>query len=149
MRSSLAEENEALFEKFLANHDSITPDEMRAVIRKATIEHRITPVLCGASFKNKGVQPLLDAIVSYLPNPAEIESIKGINPKTEQEEVRHPDPSEPFSALAFKIATDPFVGKLAFVKVYSGVLEAGSYVLNAETGKKERISRIFQMHANK
>ena len=145
----VAEEDEALFEKFMADHNSITPDEMRAIIRKATVEHRITPVLCGASFKNKGVQPLLDAIVSYLPNPAEIESIKGINPKTEQEEVRHPDPSEPFSALAFKIATDPFVGKLAFVKVYSGVLEAGSYVLNAETGKKERISRIFQMHANK
>ncbi|MDY0102776.1 MAG: elongation factor G [Lentimicrobium sp.] len=145
----VAEEDEALFEKFLADHNSITPEEMRVVIRKATIEHRITPVLCGASFKNKGVQPLLDAIVSYLPNPAEIESIVGINPKTEQEEVRHPDPSEPFSALAFKIATDPFVGKLAFIKVYSGTLTSGSYVLNAETGKKERISRIFQMHANK
>jgi elongation factor G len=145
----VAEEDESLFEKFLADHNSITPEEMRVVIRKATIEHRITPVLCGASFKNKGVQPLLDAIVSYLPNPAEIESIIGINPKTEQEEVRHPDPSEPFSALAFKIATDPFVGKLAFIKVYSGLLTSGSYVLNAETGKKERISRIFQMHANK
>lgn len=145
----VAEEDEALFEKFMADHYSITPDEMRAVIRKATIEHRITPVLCGASFKNKGVQPLLDAIVSYLPNPAEIESITGINPKTEKEEVRHPDPNEPFSALVFKIATDPFVGKLAFIKVYSGVLDSGSYVLNAETGKKERISRIFQMHAGK
>jgi elongation factor G len=145
----VAEEDESLFEKFLADHNSITPEEMRVVIRKATIEHRITPVLCGASFKNKGVQPLLDAIVSFLPNPAEIESIIGINPKTEQEEVRHPDPSEPFSALAFKIATDPFVGKLAFIKVYSGLLTSGSYVLNAETGKKERISRIFQMHANK
>ncbi len=145
----VAEEDESLFDKFLADHNSITPEEMRVVIRKATIEHRITPVLCGASFKNKGVQTLLDAIVSYLPNPAEIESIVGVNPKTEQEEVRHPDPSEPFSALAFKIATDPFVGKLAFIKVYSGLLTSGSYVLNAETGKKERISRIFQMHANK
>ncbi|MBW6491075.1 MAG: elongation factor G [Lentimicrobium sp.] len=145
----VAEEDESLFEKFLADHDSITPDEMRSIIRKATIEQRITPVLCGASFKNKGVQPLLDAIVSYLPNPAEIESINGINPNSEKPEVRHPDPSEPFSALAFKIATDPFVGKLAFVKVYSGILASGSYILNSVTGKKERISRIFQMHANK
>lgn len=145
----VAEEDESLFEKFMADHNSITPDEMRAVIRKATIEHRITPVLCGASFKNKGVQPLLDAIISYLPNPAEIESIMGVNPSTGNEEVRHPDPGEPFSALAFKIATDPFVGRLAFVKVYSGTLTSGSYVLNTATGKKERISRIFQMHANK
>jgi elongation factor G len=145
----VAEEDESLFEKFMADHNSITPDEMRVIIRKATIEHRITPVLCGASFKNKGVQPLLDAIISYLPNPAEIESIIGVNPNTEKEEVRHPDPKEPFSALAFKIATDPFVGRLAFVKVYSGTLTSGSYVLNTATGKKERISRIFQMHANK
>jgi elongation factor G len=145
----VAEEDESLFEKFMADHNSITPDEMRVIIRKATIEHRITPVLCGASFKNKGVQPLLDAIISYLPNPAEIESIIGVNPNTEKEEVRHPDPNEPFSALAFKIATDPFVGRLAFVKVYSGTLTSGSYVLNTATGKKERISRIFQMHANK
>jgi elongation factor G len=145
----VAEEDESLFEKFMADHNSITPDEMRVIIRKATIEHRITPVLCGASFKNKGVQPLLDAIISYLPNPAEIESIIGVNPNTENEEVRHPDPNEPFSALAFKIATDPFVGRLAFIKVYSGTLTSGSYVLNTATGKKERISRIFQMHANK
>ncbi len=145
----VAEEDETLFEKFLADHNSITPDEMRGIIRKATLEHRITPVLCGASFRNKGVQPLLDAIVSYLPSPADIESVKGINPKTEAEEVRNADASEPFSALAFKIATDPFVGRLAFVKVYSGTLVAGSYVLNTSTGKKERIARIMQMHANK
>jgi len=145
----VAEENEQLFEKFLADHDSITPDEMRAIIRKATIEQRITPVLCGASFKNKGVQPLLDAIVAYLPNPAEIDSVRGINPITEKEEARHADPNEPFSALAFKIATDPFVGRLAFIKVYSGTLVSGSYVLNTGTNKKERISRIMQMHANK
>ncbi|HPJ61808.1 MAG: elongation factor G [Lentimicrobium sp.] len=145
----VAEEEEALFEKFLNDHNSITPDEMRAIIRKATIEHRITPVLCGASFKNKGVQPLLDAIVSYLPNPSDIDSITGINPNTEKEEVRHPEASEPFAALAFKIATDPFVGRLAFIKVYSGTLPSGSYVLNTGTGKKERIARIMQMHANK
>ncbi|PKP02794.1 MAG: elongation factor G [Bacteroidetes bacterium HGW-Bacteroidetes-9] len=145
----VAEENEQLFEKFLADHNSITPVEMRDIIRKATIEQRIIPVLCGASFKNKGVQPLLDAIVSYLPNPSDVESVSGINPYTEKEEVRHADASEPFAALAFKIATDPFVGRLAFVKVYSGSLTAGSYVLNTGTGKKERISRIMQMHANK
>ncbi len=145
----VAEENEELFDKFLADHNSITPDEMRTIIRKATIEQRIVPVLCGASFKNKGVQPLLDAIVSYLPNPAEIDSVRGVNPVTEKEEARHADNAEPFSALAFKIATDPFVGRLAFIKVYSGTLAAGSYVLNTTTGKKERISRIMQMHANK
>ena len=145
----IAEEDEKLFEKFMADHDSLTPEEMRGVIRKATIEHRITPVLCGASFKNKGVQPLLDAIVEYLPNPAEIDSVVGINPRTEAEEARHANPEDPFSALVFKIATDPYVGRLAFVKVYSGTLEAGSYVLNTGTGKKERISRIMRMHANK
>ncbi len=145
----VAEEDEKLFEKFMADRNSITPDEMRTVIRKATIEHRITPVLCGASFKNKGVQPLLDAIVNYLPNPAETESVQGINPRTEAVETRKADPTEPFSALVFKIATDPYVGRLAFVKVYSGTLPAGSYVLNTGTGKKERISRIMQMHANK
>ncbi|MCB9015710.1 MAG: elongation factor G [Lentimicrobiaceae bacterium] len=145
----VAEENEQLFEKFMADHNSITPEEMRDIIRKATIEMRITPVLCGASFKNKGVQPLLDAIVSYLPNPAEIDSVVGINPNTEKEEARHADPAAPFSALAFKISTDPFVGRLAFIKVYSGTLTSGSYVLNTGTNKKERISRIMQMHANK
>jgi len=145
----VAEENEELFDKFLADHNSITPEEMRSIIRKATIEHRITPVFCGASFKNKGVQPLLDAIVSYLPNPSDVDSVKGINPNTEKEELRHADPAEPFAALAFKIATDPFVGRLAFIKIYSGTLTSGSYVLNTGTGKKERISRIMQMHANK
>ena len=145
----VAEENEELFDKFLADHNSITPEEMRSIIRKATIEHRITPVFCGASFKNKGVQPLLDAIVSYMPNPSDVDSVKGINPNTEKEELRHADPAEPFAALAFKIATDPFVGRLAFIKIYSGTLNSGSYVLNTGTGKKERISRIMQMHANK
>ncbi len=145
----VAEENEELFDKFSLDPNSITPEEMREEIRKATIEHRITPVLCGASFKNKGVQLLLDAIVSFLPNPAEIDSVKGINPKTEGEEERKTDVDEPFAGLVFKIATDPYVGRLAFVKVYSGFLASGSYVLNTGTGKKERISRIMQMHANK
>lgn len=145
----VAEEDEKLFEKFVSDRNSITPEEMRSVIRKATIEQRITPVLCGAAFKNKGVQPLLDAVVAYLPNPAEIDSVVGINPRTEAEEARHANPEDPFSALVFKIATDPYVGRLAFVKVYSGTLNAGSYVLNTTTGKKERISRIMQMHANK
>lgn len=145
----VAEEDERLFEKYVADHDSITAEEMRSVIRKATIEQRITPVLCGASFRNKGVQPLLDAVIAYLPNPEEIASVTGINPNTEKEEARKTDPNEPFSGLVFKIATDPYVGRLAFVKVYSGTLSAGSYVLNTGTGKKERISRIMQMHANK
>lgn len=145
----VAEEEESLFEKFMVDPNSLTPEEIRRVIRKATIEHRITPVLCGASFRNKGVQPLIDAVVAYLPNPSEIASVKGFNPKTETEEERKTDVSEPFAGLVFKIATDPYVGRLAFVKVYSGVLSAGSYVLNTGTQKKERISRIMQMNANK
>jgi elongation factor G len=145
----VAEEEESLFEKFLVDPNLLTPEEIRRVIRKATIEHRITPVLCGASFRNKGVQPLIDAVVAYLPNPSEIASVMGLNPKTETEEERKTDVSEPFAGLVFKIATDPYVGRLAFVKVYSGVLSAGSYVLNTGTQKKERISRIMQMNANK
>ena len=144
-----AEEDEVLMEKYFNDHNSITEEEMRAIIRKATIEMRITPVICGAAFKNKGVQNLLDAIVSFLPNPYELPAVQGVNPFTEKNELRNPDADEPFAALAFKIATDPFVGRLAFFRVYSGKLEAGSYVLNTSTGKKERISRIFQMHANK
>lgn len=145
----VAEESEALFEKYITDPESLSEDEIIAAIRKATIEMRITPVMCGASFKNKGVQMLLNAIVSFLPSPLDIESISGINPKTEKEEVRHADPNDNFCALAFKIATDPFVGRIAFFRVYSGTLKAGSYVLNTGTGKKERISRILQMHANK
>jgi len=144
-----AEEDEALMEKYFADHTSITDEEMHNIIRKATLEMRITPVVCGSAFKNKGVQNLLDAIVSFLPNPYELPSVVGINPETELEETRSTDSDAPFSALAFKIATDPFVGRIAFFRVYSGSLEAGSYVLNTGTGKKERISRIFQMHANK
>jgi elongation factor G len=128
---------------------SISEDEMIAAIRKATIEMRITPVLCGSAFKNKGVQLLLDSVVRFLPSPSDVESITGINPKTEKEERRKSDIAEPFAALAFKIATDPYVGRLCFFRVYSGSLDSGSYIFNASTGKKERISRILQMHANK
>ena len=144
-----AEESEELLEKFMDDPDSISEEEMIGIIRKATIDLRITPVLCGSSFKNKGVQLLLDAVAKFLPSPMDIEAVSGINPKNDKEEIRKADSSQPFSALAFKIATDPYVGRLCFFRVYSGVLESGSYVLNASTGKKERISRILQMHANK
>jgi elongation factor G len=144
-----AEESEALLEKFMENPDALTEDEMIAAIRKATVEMRITPVLCGSAFKNKGVQLLLDAVVKFLPSPVDVDAVYGLNPKTEKEEARRSDASEPFAALAFKIATDPFVGRICFFRVYSGKLEAGSYVWNASTRKKERISRILQMHANK
>jgi elongation factor G len=146
---SVAEESDVLLEKFMDDPNSITEEEMIYSIRKATIEMRISPVMCGASFKNKGVQTLLDGVVQYLPSPLDVDAVHGINPDTEEEEVRKVDPSEPFSALAFKIATDPFVGRIAFFRVYSGTLDAGSYIFNASTGKKERISRIMQMHANK
>ncbi len=144
-----AEESEELLEKFIDDPDSISEQEMLDIIRKATIDMRITPVLCGSAFKNKGIQALLDAVVKFLPSPSDIESVEGINPKTEKPEKRKADASEPFAALAFKIATDPYVGRLCFFRVYSGSLSAGSYVWNASTRKKERISRILQMHANK
>jgi len=144
-----AEENETLFEKFLDNPALITPEEIRSAVRKATLEMRITPVICGASFKNKGVQKLIDSICRYLPSPLDVPPIKGINPYTEKEEIRESNPDQPFSALAFKIASDPFVGRIAYFRVYSGALDAGNVVLNVNTGKKERIARILQMHANK
>lgn len=146
---AVAEYDDTLLEKFFEDSDSITREELQAAIRKATIDMKITPVMCGTAFKNKGVQTMLDAVMAYMPSPVDIDAIKGINPKTDEEEVRRPDADEPFSALAFKIATDPFVGRLCFFRVYSGKLEAGSYVTNMRTEKKERISRIFQMHANK
>ncbi len=145
----VAEESDELLEKFMDDPNSITADEIVFYIRKATVELRISPVMCGASFKNKGVQMLLNGIVQFLPNPLDVDAVTGINPKTENTELRKVDPKEPFAALAFKIATDPFVGRIAFFRVYSGTLESGSYVYNASTGKKERISRIMQMHANK
>jgi elongation factor G len=145
----VAEESDALLEKFMADPTSISEDEIIFAIRKATLELRITPGLCGSAFKNKGVQPLLDSITAFLPSPIEVEAIDGINPKTEKAEHRKPSVEEHFSSLAFKIATDPYVGKIAFFRVYSGSLKAGSYVLNSNTGRRERIARIMQMHANK
>ncbi len=145
----VAEESDELFEKFMDDPHSITEEEMINVIRTATLNMSITPVMCGSAFKNKGVQMLLNSIIEFLPSPMDIPPVVGINPKTDAEELRSPDPNDNFSALAFKIATDPFVGRLCFFRVYSGRLKAGSYVLNVSTGKKERISRIMQMHANK
>ncbi len=146
---AVADYDEKLLEKFFDDPNSITEAEMHEAIRKATIDISIIPMMCGSSFKNKGVQTALDAVVRYLPGPLDIEAVKGVNPDTEEEILRHADPKEPFSALAFKIMTDPFVGRLAFFRAYSGRLDSGSYVLNTRTGKKERISRIMQMHANK
>ncbi len=146
---AVADYDEKLLEKFFDDPNSITEDEIHEAIRKATIDLSIIPMMCGSSFKNKGVQTALDAIVRYLPGPLDIEAIKGINPDTGEEILRHADAKEPFSALAFKIMTDPFVGRLAFFRAYSGRLDSGSYVLNVRTGKNERISRIMQMHANK
>ena len=145
----VAEENEELMMKFFDDPDSITADEVIAEIRKATLSMKIVPVMCGSAFKNKGVQTLLDAVAAFLPSPLDMKEVDGINPKTEKPESRPIDVKAPFSALAFKIATDPYVGRLCFFRVYSGSLESGSYVYNANTGKKERISRIMQMHSNK
>jgi elongation factor G len=146
---AVADYDEKLLEKFFDDPNSITEAEMHEAIRKATIDISIIPMMCGSSFKNKGVQTALDAVVRYLPGPLDIEAVKGTHPDTEAELIRNADPKEPFSALAFKIMTDPFVGRLAFFRAYSGRLDSGSYVLNTRTGKKERISRIMQMHANK
>ena len=145
----IAASDEALMEKFFEDPSSITPEEILGALRKATINMSVVPMLCGSSFKNKGVQLLLDSIVAYLPSPLDVEILKGTNPETGEETMRKASESEPFCGLAFKIATDPFVGRLAFVRVYSGKLDAGSYVLNSRSGKKERISRLYQMHANK
>ncbi|MFO7844149.1 MAG: elongation factor G [Bacteroidales bacterium] len=146
---AVAEHDDALLERYFEDPDSITKEEMLAVIRKATIEMTITPVLCGSAFKNKGVQRLIDSIIAFLPSPVDVGNIKGVNPKNDEVVERKPDADEPLAALAFKIATDPYVGRLAFLRVYSGKIDAGSYVLNVRTGKRERISRLYQMHANK
>ena len=144
----VAETDDALMEKFFGGEE-LTQEEIRGAIRKATIECKMNPVLCGTSYRNKGVQPLLDAIIEYMPSPLDIPAIKGTDPHDpEKEMVRHPSDDEPFSALAFKIMVDPFVGKLAFFRVYSGHLAAGSYVMNSTKQKRERISRIMMMHAN-
>ena len=146
---AVAESDDKLMEKYFNDPNSLTEAEIMNAIRKSTISMSITPILCGSAFKNKGVQTMLDAVMAYLPSPIDIDAVIGTNPDTEEEAMRKPDPDEPFAGLAFKIATDPFVGRLAFFRAYSGVLEAGSYVLNTRSGKKERISRIFQMHSNK
>ena len=144
-----AEYDEALMEKYFDDPDSITEDEIIAAIRKGTISMACTPMLLGSSYKNKGVQPLLDYVCAFLPAPVDVEVIKGTNPNTEEEEDRKPSEDEPTSALAFKIATDPYMGRLVFFRVYSGKITAGSYVFNPRSGKKERISRLFQMNSNK
>jgi len=148
MLEAVSEVDDTLLEKYL-NGEEITEDEVRVVLRKATLGVTIIPVLCGSSFKNKGVQFMLDAVIDYLASPVDVGSVEGHHPRTEETVVRQPKDEEPFAGLAFKIATDPFVGKLTFFRVYSGVLNAGSYVLNSVTGKKERVGRVLQMHSNK
>ncbi len=152
-RAKLIEEvaatDDALMEKFFEDPDSITPDELIAAIRTATMNMTLVPMMCGSSFHNKGVQKLLDYIMAFLPSPLDVPAVEGFNPKTEETETRNASVDDPFCGLAFKIATDPFVGRLAFVRAYSGALDAGSYVLNARSGKRERISRLYQMHSNK
>lgn len=146
---SVADFDDTLMEKYFEDPNSITEDEVIAALRQACIANKVIPMLCGSAFKNKGVQTMLDYVMELMPSPLDMESIDGTHPDTEEPISRKPSVKEPFSALAFKIATDPFVGRLCFFRAYSGKLEAGSYVFNARTGKKERISRIFQMHANK
>lgn len=147
MLDAVAETDDELMMKYLEGEE-LTEEEIKAAIRKATVECKICPVVCGSSYKDKGIQPLLDAVVDYMPSPLDIPAIKGINPDTNEEDKREASDEEPFAALAFKIMADPFVGKLAFFRVYSGKLNAGSYVYNSTKGKKERIGRILQMHAN-
>ena len=144
-----AEYDEALMEKYFDDPNSITEDEIIAAIRKGCVSMACTPMVCGSSYKNKGVQPLLDYVCAFLPSPIDIEVVKGTNPDTDEEEDRKPSETEPTSALAFKIATDPYMGRLVFFRVYSGSVKAGSYVYNPRSGKKERISRLFQMNSNK
>ena len=146
---AVAEYDESLMEKYFEDPDSISADEIRAAIRAAVIDMSIIPMMCGSAFKNKGVQAALDAVCSFLPSPVDIDAIEGTDPRTDEAVTRKPSNDEPFAALAFKIATDPYVGRLAFFRVYSGTLDAGSYVLNTRSGKKERISRLYQMHSNK
>ncbi len=145
---AVAQEDEVMLDKYLGNPESLTPEEIRQGIRRATLTCNFFPVFCGSAFKNKGIQPLLDGVVNYLPAPVDVSAIKGIDPDTDEEIERHPNDNEPFSALAFKIMSDPYVGKLTYFRVYSGVLPKGTYVLNASTGKRERVSRILEMHAN-
>ena len=146
---AVAEQDEELMEKFFEDPDSISVEDLKGVIRKATIAGDIVPMLCGSAFKNKGIQTLLNAVCAFLPSPIDVGAVKGYKPGTEEVLMREPKADEPLTALAFKIATDPYVGRLCFIRVYSGTLDAGSYVMNTRTGKKERISRLYQMHSNK
>ena len=152
-RGKLIEEvasvDDTLLARYLEDHNSITADEILTALRKSTIDGLAIPVICGAAFKNKGVQSLLDAVIAFLPSPVDKGSVIGIDPRNDEEIIREPDDDAPMAALAFKIATDPFVGRLAFLRIYSGILKAGDTVLNVRTGKRERINRLFQMHANK
>ena len=149
LMEAVAGVDDTLLERFLDDHESITPDEIIEAIRKTAIQGLAIPVICGSAFKNKGVQSLLDSVITYLPSPVDKGFVTGVDPNTDEEITREPDDEAPLAALAFKIATDPFVGRLAFIRVYSGVLHAGDTVLNVRTGKRERINRLFQMHANK
>ena len=146
---AVADVDDTLLGRYLEDHESITGDEVITALRKATVDGLAIPVICGAAFKNKGIQSLLDSVIAFLPSPVDKGSVIGIDPRNDEEIERGPDDEEPLSALAFKIATDPFVGRLAFLRIYSGVLKAGDTVLNVRTGKRERINRLFQMHANK
>jgi elongation factor G len=145
---SIAEFDDELMETYLLDEESVTPEMIRRALRKGTLDGKITPVLCGSAFKNKGVQPLLDAVIDYLPSPLDVPPVHGVDPRTEHELSRRPAVDEPFSALAFKVMSDPYVGKLTYFRVYSGQVKAGDRVLNTATGKTERIGRILQMHAN-
>ena len=146
---AVAEYDETLMEKYFEDPASITEQEMINAVRGAVLDNKFVPMMCGSAFKNKGVQAVLDAVCAYLPSPLDIDAVTGTNPDTDEPESRQPSVDEPFCALAFKIATDPFVGRLAFFRVYSGALDAGSYILNTRSGNKERISRLYQMHSNK
>ncbi len=145
----VAEFDDALMEKYFDDPSTITEEEVLRALRNATVQMAVVPMLCGSSFKNKGVQTLLDYVCAFLPSPLDTPNIIGTNPDTGLEEDRKPDDDEKTSALAFKIATDPYVGRLTFFRVYSGKIEAGSYIYNSRSRKKERVSRLFQMHSNK
>jgi len=146
---AVADVDDTLLARYLEDHESITGEEILTALRKSTIDGLAVPVICGAAFKNKGIQSLLDSVIAFLPSPVDKGSVIGIDPRTDEEIIREPDDEAPLTALAFKIATDPFVGRLAFLRIYSGILKAGDTVLNVRTGKRERINRLFQMHANK
>ena len=145
----VADVDDTLLERYIEDHESITTDQIREALRKTAIKGIAIPVICGSAFKNKGVQMLLDTVIDYLPSPVDKGAVTGKDPRNDKEEIREPDNDDPFAGLAFKIATDPFVGRLVFIRVYSGTLNAGDTVLNTRTGKRERINRLFQMHANK